>query len=84
MSRNYSKNLLYWTWFVTNNQEELYAIITQMIDEKIKEIVPHMIEDQLRNKIDKLSFNIQTTINGKSVSNIKDSIAEMIVEELSK
>ena len=84
MSRNYSKNLLYWTWFVTNKQEELYAIITQMIDDKIKELVPHMIEDQLRNKIDKLSFNIQTTINGKSVSNIKDSIAEMIVEELSK
>ena len=84
MDKTYSKNLLYWTWFVTNKQEELYAIITQMIDDKIKELVPYMIEEQLRNKIDRLSFNIQTTINGKSVSNIKDSIAEMIVEELSK
>ena len=40
-----------------------------------------MLEEQLRQKVDNLSFNIQTTINGKSSAAFKDIITDMLIKE---
>lgn len=39
-----------------------------------------MVENILRDKIDKLSFNIQTTVNGKSSANFKEILKDMIID----
>ena len=71
----------FWFWFASNHQEELYEVISAMIKDKVEELLPQMVEDLLRQKIDNLSFNIQTTINGKSSASFKDIITEMIIKE---
>ena len=73
-----------WLWFMNNHQEELYDIISVMIDTKIKEQLPQIVDEQLRQKFDNLSFNIQTTINGKSSASFKDIINDMIIREFQK
>lgn len=55
-----------------------------MIKSKIEELLPQMIEEQLRQKVDNLSFDIQTTINGKSSASFKDMITDMIIKEFQK
>ena len=71
-----------WLWFMENRQEELYDIVNMMINEKINEVVPQIVQDELRQNVDKLSYNIQTTINGHSSSSFKDMITEEIIKEL--
>ena len=73
-----------WFWFMNNHQEELYEIVSALIDTKIKEQLPQMVEEQLRQKVDNLSFDIQTTINGKSSTSFKDIITDMIIKEFQK
>ena len=79
-----SNNFYYWSWFEANKQGELYYVIDAMIKDKIEEILSQKIEEVLHQKIDGLSVNIQTAINGKNITNFRDSIAEMIIDELSK
>ena len=73
-----------WFWFMNNHQEELYEIVSALIDTKIKEQLPQMVEEQLRQKVDNLSFDIQTTINGKSSSDFREIITDTIMRELKK
>ena len=73
-----------WRWFSMNKQDELYEVISMMIKSKVEELLPQMVEEQLRQKVDNLSFNIQTTINGKSSADIKDIVSDMIIKELSR
>lgn len=74
----------YWFWFASNKQEELFEVINSMIESKVKEFLPQLIDEYLRTKLDRFSFDIQTTINGKTSANIRDAITEMIVDELNK
>ena len=73
-----------WFWFINNHQEELYEVVSALIDTKIKEQLPQMVEEQLRQKVDNLSFDIQTTINGKSSSDFREIITDTIMRELKK
>ena len=73
-----------WFWFMNNHQEELYEIVSALIDTKIKEQLPQMVEEQLRQKVDNLSFDIQTTINGKSSSDFREIITDTIMREIRK
>lgn len=70
-----------WVWFMDNHQEELYEVISAMIDIKIKELLPQMVEEQLRQKIDNLSFNIQTTINGKNSADLKGIVIKELLKD---
>lgn len=72
----------YWLYFVEKGQEELFDIISAMIIEKVEQILPQMIEEQLRIKTNSMSFDFQTTINGKSVEKLKEVVSEMIINEL--
>ena len=74
-------NFKCWFWFVENGMEEMYQIISAMIEDKINAVLPQIIDDQLRQKVENLSFNIQTTINGKSNADMKEIIKDMIVRE---
>ena len=81
MAIKQDNNFRCWLWFANNRQEELYEVITAMITDKINDALPQMIEEQLRQKIDNLSVNIQTTINGKASADFKDIITDMIIKE---
>ena len=81
---NQSNQFRCWLWFANNRQEELYDVISAMITDKINEVLPQVIEEQLRQKLENLSFNIQTTINGKSSADLKEVIKDMIIRELGK
>ena len=83
---NNNKQILFncWFWFMNNHQEELYEVVSALIDTKIKEQLPQMVEEQLRQKVDNLSFDIQTTINGKSSSDFREIITDTIMRELKK
>lgn len=67
----------YWFWFVGNNQEDLYYIISSMIDDKLKEVLPQIIQEEMRQ----YSVNIQTTINGKNSSDLKGIIIDEIMKD---
>ena len=71
-------------WFMNNHQEELYEVVSALIDTKIKEQLPQMVEEQLRQKVDNLSFDIQTTINGKSSADFREIITDTIMREIRK
>lgn len=79
MRENYNN----WVWFALKNDDELYSVISTMIEDKVKELLPQMVEEQLRQKVDNLSFNIQTTLNGKTSNTLKQDIIDIIVKELS-
>lgn len=81
MAANNGNQFRMWLWFSDNRQEELYEVISAMIKDKVEELLPQMVEGLLRQKIDNLSFNIQTTINGKSSASFKDIITDMIIKE---
>lgn len=83
---NNTKEIFYncWRWFVNNRQEELFDIISVMIETKTKEVLPQIIDEQLRQKIDGISFDIQTTINGKSSAAFRDILTDMIIKEFQK
>lgn len=80
MNVKQSNNFNYWLWFELNNQSELYDIISAMIKDKINELLPQMIEEYMRQYIDKLNINIDTSINGKITSDLKRSIIDMIAK----
>ena len=84
MKLNQDNSFKYWFWFASNKQEELFEVINSMIDNKVKELLPQLLDEQLRAKLDSFSFDIQTTINGKSSANIREEITKMIIRELSK
>lgn len=48
MKRNYTKNYGLYSWFMINNQEELYDVLSAMIKDKINEILPQMLDDYFR------------------------------------
>ena len=73
-----------WLWFAGKQKEEYFEVISLMIENKLREVLPQMIEEHLREKIDNLSFDIQTTINGKSSADMKEIITEAIMKELWK
>ena len=78
------KNFDSWVWFALKNQEELYSAISNLIEAKVKEILPQLVEEQLRQRYNSFSFDIQTTINGKPSADIKDIVSDMIIKELQK
>lgn len=73
-----------WKWFELENNPELYKIISDMIEIKLKEMLPQLMQECLRKEINNLSFGIQPIINGKSSVDIKDIVANMIIKELQK
>lgn len=73
-----------WKWFELENNPELYKIISDMIEMKIKELLPQLMQECLRKEINNLSFGFQPIINGKSSVDIKDIVANMIIKELQK
>lgn len=76
MIQKQDNNFKYWFWFAQKNQEELFAIINGMINDKVNEILPQKIEEQMRQ----YSVDIQTMINGKSSADLR----EIIVSEIQK
>ena len=84
LNNNQQISLNCWLWFMNNNQGELYEVISAMIDTKIKEQLPQIVEEQLRQKIDGLSFDIQTTLNGKSSADFRQIITDEIIREMKK
>ena len=52
-----------------------------MIKDKVEDLLPQMVEELLRQKIDSLSFNFQTIINGRTSTELKDIITDMIIKE---
>ena len=66
-----------WWWFANNQQEELYEVIQAMITDKINETLPQMIEE----KMQQFSVDIQTTINGKSSTDIKGIIINELLKD---
>ena len=81
MGINQDNSFRYWQWFAENHQEEMYDVISAMINDKISQQLPQIVDEQLRQKVDNLSFNIQTTINGKSNADIKEIIKNMLIKE---
>lgn len=39
------KNFDSWVWFALKNQEELYSVISELIEAKVKEILPQLVEE---------------------------------------
>lgn len=78
------RNFDIWKWFELENNPELYKIISDMIEIKLKELLPQLMQECLRKEINNLSFGIQPIINGKSSVDIKDIVANMIIKELQK
>lgn len=39
------QNFDIWVWFVNNKMDELYEIISLMIENKVKELLPQMIDE---------------------------------------
>ena len=76
------QNFNSWVWFALKNQEELYNVISSMIEDKIKDLVPQIVENCLRENKDSLIFDIQANINGRYSSDLKNIITEMILNEI--
>ena len=74
-------NFRCWQWFVNNDFDELYQVIQVMITEKVNQILPQLVEEQLRQKFDNLSLNIKATINGRASDDIKKIVSDMIIKE---
>lgn len=70
-------NFKYWFWFAENHLEELYDILSKMIDERIEEKLPEKVQEQMRQ----FSVDIQTTINGKSSSDLRGIIISELERE---
>ena len=77
-----SKCFHYWQWFAFNHQEELYEVIMSMVKNYVEEAIPEFIEKYLREYINNLSFDIRTTLNGKSadLTGLKEDIERIILE----
>lgn len=41
MRENYNN----WVWFALKNDDELYSVISTMIEDKVKELLPQMVEE---------------------------------------
>lgn len=78
MNRKYTKNYGWYSWFMLNNQEELYDVLSVMIKDKVNEILPQMLEDYFRQ----FSIDFRTTINGKQVNDISKYIIDSIINEI--
>ena len=66
----------YWLWFASNQQEELYEVISAMIKDKINELLPELVQEQMRQ----FSVDIKTTINGNNSADLKN----IIISELQR
>lgn len=84
MKRNHDNMFRCWLWFSDNRQEELFEVIQEMITQKLNEMLPKMVEELLRQRIDNLSFDIQTTINGKSSADFREIITNEIMRKMKK
>ena len=75
-----------WYWFVNNRQEELYGMIQAMIEIKINEIFPKLIQEYSREYFNNLSVDVRTTLNGKEndLSGLKDDISRMLIQQIMK
>lgn len=75
-----------WYWFVNNRQEELYGMIQAMIEIKINEIFPKLIQEYSREYFNNLSVDVRTTLNGKEInlSGLKDDISRMLIQQIMK
>lgn len=76
------QNFNSWVWFALKNQEELYNVISSMIEDKVKDLVPQIVKNYLRENRDSLIFDIQASINGRYSADLKKIITEMILNEI--
>lgn len=58
MIKNSSNLFQCYYWFSERKEEELFSIISVMIKSKIEELLPQMVEDLLRQKMDNISLNV--------------------------
>lgn len=74
-----------WLWFMNNHQEELYDIISAMIEIKVNQLLPQLVKEQLRQSIDNLSVSINATINGNAATSkaFNDAIIDAIKSQFS-
>lgn len=76
---NVSSNRWWFSFADDSKMEELYYLLTQYIDDRIKEI----IQDYLRDFCEQLEIKVITSINGKNdFSGLKKDIENMINEAL--
>ena len=82
MSNNF-KQLLnsYFLEFVRLNQEELFMLIWDLIEIRIKIIFPDLIKQYLPEIEQKVNIDIEASVNGRK-TNILDDIKESIVNEI--
>lgn len=74
-----------WLWFMNNHQEELYDIISAMIEIKVNQLLPQLVKEELRQSIDNLSVSINATINGNAATSkaFNDAIIDAIKSQFS-
>ena len=84
MKKLKSNSFHYWQWFAFQHQEELYEVIMSMIKNYVEEILPALIEKSIKEYVDKITVNVQTTLNGKAVdlSGLKEDIESLILSSL--
>ena len=63
-------------------KELLFYQVSQLVEDKVKEIVPPLIENYLNT----VKVNVETTLNGKAadLSGLKEDIERLAVEEVIK
>lgn len=74
MRENYNN----WVWFALKNQDELYSVISTMIEDKVKELLPQMVSDYFKN----FTFDFRTMLNGKQTNSLNSIIIDTLIQEM--
>lgn len=74
MRENYNN----WLQFALRNQDELYDVISSMIESKVKELLPQMVSDYFKN----YTFDFRTMLNGKQTSSLNSIIIDALMQEM--
>lgn len=67
-------------------KEELFQDIRQLVEDMIKELIPPIIEEYLKDRIDSLNVKVYTELNGKinDIGNFRQDIQEYVIDSISK
>ena len=67
------------------HEQHLYEI-NALMDEKIKEVVPQLIEQYWKEHIEQFTVNVITLLNGKQtvLTGLRADLQRLILEELKK
>lgn len=76
----------WYNWAISQERESLFQDIRQLVEDMIKELLPPMIEEYLKERLDTLNIEVRTELNGKAndLGNLRQDIEDYVIETIKK